>query len=151
MRGFGCSVSRLLILHIIKGKAPGCQYMTDWDRINLVLCSRLHRSDRLGDRPRTFKPKRLKVGTWKTNEVKVQGRPTDQKPTFNQLLNKYTKAGQKDRPLKKRSRSPPRQDHPASPRRESSRCRGGVFTLYPPQKMYATMPWVPPASNATNP
>ena len=23
--------------------------------------------------------------------------------------------------------------------------------LYPPQKMYATMPWVPPASSATNP
>ena len=29
------------------------------------------RSDRPGDRPRTFKPKRPEVGTWKTNEVKV--------------------------------------------------------------------------------
>ena len=32
------------------------------------------RSDRSCDRPRTFKPKRPEVGTWKTNEVKVQGR-----------------------------------------------------------------------------
>ena len=46
------------------------------------------RSDRSGDRPRTFKPKRPEVGTWKTNEVKVQGRTANQKPTFNQLLNK---------------------------------------------------------------
>jgi len=29
------------------------------------------RPDRSGDRPRTFKPKRPEVGTWKTNEVKV--------------------------------------------------------------------------------
>ena len=83
--------------------------------------------------------------------MKVQGRTANQKPTFNQLLNKYTKAVQNDRPLKKRPRSPPRQDRPASPRRESSRRRGDVVTLYPPQKMYATMPWMPPASNATNP
>ena len=73
------------------------------------------------------------------------------KPTFNQLLNKYTKAIQNDRLLKKRPRSPPRQDRPVSPRRESSMRRGDVVTLYPPQKMYATMPWVPPASSATNP
>jgi len=110
-----------------------------------------NRSDRPGDRPQTFKPKCPEVGTWKTNEVKVQGRAANQKPTFNQLLNKYTKAVQNDRPLKKRPRSPPCQDRPASPRRESSRRRGDVVTLYPPQKMYATMPWMPPASNATNP
>src|SRR6185503_5625932 len=95
--------------------------------------------------------KRPEVGTWKTNEVKVQGRTANQKPTFNQLLNKYTKAVQNDRPLKKRPRSPPRQDRPASPRGEFSRRRGDVVTLYPPQKMYATMSWMPPASNATNP
>jgi len=109
------------------------------------------RSDRPGDRPRTFKPKRPEVGTWKTNEVKVQRRATNQKPTFNLLLNKYTKTVQNDRPLKKRPRSPPRQDRPASPRGKFSRRRGDVVTLYPPQKMYATMPWMPPASNATNP
>ena len=107
-------------------------------------------SDRSGDRPWTFKSKCLEVGTWKTNEVKVQGRTANQKSTFNQLLNKYTKAVQNDRPLKKRPQSPPRQDRPVSPRRESSRHRGDVVTLYPPQ-MCATMPWVPPASNATNP
>ena len=67
------------------------------------------------------------------------------------MLNKYTKAVQNDRPFKKRPRSPPRQDRPASPRRKSSRRRGDVVTLYPTQKMYATMPWMPPASNATNP
>ena len=39
-----------------------------------------NRSDRPGDRPRTFKPKCPEVGTWKTNEVKVQGRATNQKP-----------------------------------------------------------------------
>ena len=29
--------------------------------------------------------------------------------------------------------------------------RGDVVTMFPPQRAYATMPWVPPASNATNP
>ena len=109
------------------------------------------RSDRPGDRPRTFKPKHPEVGTWKTNEVKVQRRAANQKPTFNQLLNKYTKAVQKDQPLKGRSRSPPCQYRPASPRRESSRRRGEVTMSFPPQKVYATMPWVPPASNTINP
>ena len=46
MKGYGCSVSRCLILHIIKGKSPGCQCMTDWDHANPVQGSRLHRSDR---------------------------------------------------------------------------------------------------------
>ena len=41
------------------------------------------RSDRPGDRPRTFKLKRPEVGTWKTNEVKLPGRAANQKPTFN--------------------------------------------------------------------
>ena len=85
------------------------------------------------------------------NKVKVHGRAANRKPTFNQLLSKYTKAVQNDRPLKKRLRSPPCQDRLVSPRRESSRRRCDVLTLYPPQKMYATMPWVPPASSATNP
>ena len=51
MGGYGCSVSRCLILHIIKGKAPGCQCMTDWDHANLVQCSRLHWSDQYHQRP----------------------------------------------------------------------------------------------------
>jgi len=28
--------------------------------------------------------------------------------------------------------------------------RGDVVTVFPPQKAYATMPWMPPASNTTN-
>ena len=51
MKGYGCSVSRCLILHIIKGKALGCPCTTDWDYTNLVQCSRLHRSDRSHQRP----------------------------------------------------------------------------------------------------
>ena len=46
MKGYGCGVFRCLILHIIKGKAPGCPCTTDWDHANLVQCSRLHQSDR---------------------------------------------------------------------------------------------------------
>ena len=41
------------------------------------------RSNQSGDRPRTFKSKCSEVGTWKTNEVKVQGRAVNQKLTFN--------------------------------------------------------------------
>ena len=81
---------------------------------------------------------------------KVQGRIIAQKPTFGQLLNKYTKAIQQDRPLKKRSWSPPRRG--GSPMREGpNKCRGDVVTVLPPQRAYATMPWMPSASNATNP
>ena len=99
------------------------------------------------DRPRTFKPKRPEVGTWKVNEPKVQGTVLKQGPTFSQLLNKYTKAVQGDRPVKKRPRSPMRGDgYP-----ENNRHRGDVVTVYPPQKMYVTMPWAPPASNSPYP
>jgi len=81
---------------------------------------------------------------------KVQGRVATQKPTFGQLLNKYTKAFQQDRPLKKRSWSPLRQG--GSPMREEpNKRRGDVVTVFPPQRANATMPWMPPASNATNP
>ena len=52
-------------------------------------------------RPRTFKPKRSEEGTRKVNESKVRGSFTKKKLTFAQLLNKYTKAVPKDRPLKK--------------------------------------------------
>ena len=84
------------------------------------------RSDRPSGQPRTFKPKRPEVGTWKTNQPKVQGKLANQKPTFGQLLNKYSKATRNDRPLKKRSRSPPCQGAPSSPRGESSKRRGDV-------------------------
>ena len=32
-----------------------------------------------------------------------------------------------------------------------NKCTGDAVTVFQPQKAYATMPWVPPASNATNP
>ena len=81
---------------------------------------------------------------------KIQGKMVAQKPTFGQLLNKYTKAVQLDRPLKKRSWSPPRRG--GSPIREGpNKHRGDAVTVFPPQRAYATMPWIPPASNATNP
>jgi len=78
---------------------------------------------------------------------KLQGRRTNQGPTFGQLLNKYTNAVQQDRPLKKRPRSPPRRGNASPPRREFIR-RKGDHLLFPPQKVYATMPWSPPASDA---
>ena len=80
----------------------------------------------------------------------MQIKIANQKPTFGQLLNKYSKAARNDRPLKKRLRSPPHQGAPSSPRGESSKRRGDVVTMFPPQQMqpmYATMPWAPPASD----
>ena len=65
-------------------------------------------------------------------------------------MNKYTKTVQQDRPLKKRPRSPPRRGNASPPRREFVRRRGD-HPQFPPQKVYATMPRSPPASNAVNP
>jgi hypothetical protein len=58
-------------------------------------------------RPRTFKTRRPKIGTWKTNTFKAAGRLVKSDPTFDQLLSKYVKkkAGPSDRPAK-RPRSP---------------------------------------------
>jgi hypothetical protein len=42
-------------------------------------------------RPRTFKPRRLEIGTWKTNTFKAAGRMVKPGPTFDQLLSKYVK------------------------------------------------------------
>ena len=58
-------------------------------------------------RPRTFKPRRPEIGTWKTNTFKATGRLVKFSPTFDQLLSKYVKkkAGPSDRPPK-RPRSP---------------------------------------------
>ena len=80
---------------------------------------------------------------------KLQGRRTNQGPTFGQLLNKYTKAVQQDRPLKKRPHSPPRRGNASPPKREFIRRRSN-YPQFPPQKVYASMPWSPPASNAVN-
>ena len=88
-------------------------------------------------RPRTFKPKHPEGGTQKVNESKLQGSFTKQKLTFAQLLNKYTKAVPKDRPLKKEPSSPSSQGKRSSPRGESSKRRGDSTTVLPPQKVYA--------------
>ena len=74
-------------------------------------------------RPKIFKPKRSEVCTWNVNESKVQGGVVKQKITFDQLLNKYTKAVPKDRSLKKKPRSPLHQGKPAYPRGEFSKVR----------------------------
>ena len=108
------------------------------------------RSDWPREQPRTFKPKRPEEGTCKTNVPKIQGRRANQGPTFGQLLNKYTKIVQQDRPLKKRPHSPPRRGNDSPPRRDFIRRRGD-HPQFPPQKVYATMPWSPPASNVVNP
>ena len=102
-------------------------------------------------RPRTVKPKGLEVGTWKVYKSKVQGGVTKHKPTFDQLLNKYTKAVPKDRPLKKISRSLPRQGKPSSPRGRSSKHRDDVATKFPPQRVYVNMTWASSASDFSCP
>ena len=53
-------------------------------------------------RPRTFKPRRPEIGTWKTNMFKATGQLVKSSPTFDQLLSKYVKkkAGASDRPPK---------------------------------------------------
>jgi hypothetical protein len=91
--------------------------------------------------PKMIKPKRPGVSTWKVNESKVRGEFAKQKPTFDPLLNKYTnqKAVPRDWPLKKRSRSPSHQNRTSSPWGESSKRKGDITTLFPSQKVYATM------------
>jgi hypothetical protein len=54
-------------------------------------------------RPRTFKPRRPEVGTWKTNKSKESGWLVKVSTTFDQLLSKYVKnkAGPNNRPAKR--------------------------------------------------
>jgi hypothetical protein len=42
-------------------------------------------------RPRTFKPRRPEIGTWKTNTFKAASRLVKSGLTFDQLLSKYAK------------------------------------------------------------
>ena len=44
-------------------------------------------------RPRTFKPRRPEIGTWKTNTFKAAGRLVKAGPTFDQLLSICVKKG----------------------------------------------------------
>jgi hypothetical protein len=73
-------------------------------------------------RPRTFKPRRPEIYTWKTNTFKATGRLVKSSPTFDQLLSKYVK--KKASP----SNRPPKQ--PRLPTQE----RQQVRPIGPPQK-----------------
>jgi hypothetical protein len=62
-------------------------------------------------------PKRPEIGNWKLNVAKNQGSIPKPKITFDMLFDKYSKqkAVTSDRPVKKRMRSSPHQERPASP------------------------------------
>jgi hypothetical protein len=94
-------------------------------------------------RPRTFKPRRPKIGTWKTNTFKAAGQLVKSSPTFDQLLSKYVKkkVGPSDRPPK-RSRLPTQerqQVRPIEPPHQSERTGGHNVQLRP--NVHA---WTPP-------
>jgi hypothetical protein len=105
------------------------------------------RSDHTQDpqRPRTFKPRRPEIGTWKTNTFKAAGRLVKSGPTFDQLLSKYVKkkVGPSDRPTK-RPRSPIREQYqvrPIGPPHQSEKMEGHTVQLRP------NIPtWTPPLS-----
>jgi hypothetical protein len=86
-------------------------------------------------RPRTFKPRRPEIGTWKTNTVKAAGRLVRSGPTFNQLLSKYVKKKvvPSDQPAK-RPRSPiqeQQQVRPIGPPHQSEKMEGHTVQLRP--------------------
>ena len=111
------------------------------------------RSGRAQDpqQPRTFKPRRPEIGTWKTNTFKAAGRLIKPGPTFDQLLSKYVKkkAGPSDQPPK-RPRSPiheQRQVRPIGPPHQSEEMKGPIVQLRPniptwtPPPPYPSMPY----------
>jgi hypothetical protein len=111
------------------------------------------RSGRAQDsqRPRTFKPQRPEIGTWKTNTFKAVGRLVKTGPTFDQLLSKYVKkkADPSDRPTK-RPRSPiheQRQVRPIGSPHQSEEMKGHTVQLRPniptctPPLPYPPMPY----------
>jgi hypothetical protein len=94
-------------------------------------------------RPRTFKPQRPEIGTWKINMFKAASQLVKSSPTFDQLLSKYVKkkAGPSDRPLE-RSRLPTQkrqQVRPIGPPHQSERTGGHNVQLRP--NIHA---WTPP-------
>jgi hypothetical protein len=102
-------------------------------------------------RPRTFKPRRPEIGTWKTNTFKATGRLIKSSPTFDQLLSKYVKkkAGPSDRPPK-RPRLPTQvrqQVRPIGPPHQSERTGGHNVQLrryvpaWTPPPPYPPMPY----------
>jgi hypothetical protein len=102
-------------------------------------------------RPRTFKPRRPEIGTWKTNTVKAAGRLVRSGPAFDQLFSKYVKkkADPSDRPAK-RPRSPTQerqQVRPIGPPHRLERMIGHNVQLRPnipawtPPSPYPPMPY----------
>ena len=99
-------------------------------------------------RPRTFKPRRPEIGTWKTNTFKATGRLVKSSPTFDQLLSKYVKkkAGPSDRPPKG-PRLPTqvrRQVRPIGPPHQSERTGGHNVQLRPNVPAWTPPPPYPP-------
>jgi hypothetical protein len=102
-------------------------------------------------RPRTFKPRRSEIGTWKTNTFRATGRLVKSSPTFDQLLSKYVKrkAGPSDRPPKgPRLPTQVRQQvRPIGPPHQSERTEGHNIQLRPnvpawtPPPPYLPMPY----------
>jgi hypothetical protein len=99
-------------------------------------------------RPRTFKPRRPEIGTWKTNTFKAVGRLVKTGPTFNQLLSKYVKkkASPRDRPAKQ-PRSPvheQRQVRLIGPPHQSEEMKGHTVQLRPSIPAWTPPPPYPP-------
>jgi hypothetical protein len=102
-------------------------------------------------RPRTFKPRRPEIGTWKTNTFKAAGQLVKSGPTFDQLLSKYVKkkADPSDWPAKC-PRSPIREQcqvRPIGPPHQSEEMEGHTVQLRPniptwtPPPPYSPMPY----------
>jgi hypothetical protein len=94
-------------------------------------------------RPRTFKPGRPKIGTWKTNTIKAAGQLVRSGLTFDQLLSKYVKkeADPSDRSAKQPcSPTQERQQvRPIGPPHQSEKTEGHTVQLTP------NVPtWTPP-------
>jgi hypothetical protein len=99
-------------------------------------------------RPRTFKPRRPEIGTWKTNTFKAAGRLVKSGSTFDQLLSKYVKkkAGPSDRPAK-RPRSPIREQYqvrPIGPHHQLEKMEGHTIQLRPNIPTWTPPPPYPP-------
>jgi hypothetical protein len=87
--------------------------------------------------PRMVKPRSSKARKWKVKDGRNK-KPTF-KPTFNYLLNKYTKAGPKDRAMK-RPRSPIRQERREQSKQAKPKVKGKGITKdgYDPR---ISQPW----------
>jgi hypothetical protein len=133
--------------------ADGPMHLYGWSRTSPDNLG--HSSGRSGNaqeqrRPHTFKPRRLEIGTWKTNTFKAAGRPVKSSPTFDQLISKYVKkkASKNDRPPK-RPHSPTQerqQIRPIGPSHQSERSADHNVQLRPNVPASTPPPLYPPMS-----